>query len=85
MQVPKASDGRCMCVLGAAGGGGGAEVGRRQLMTFTRPCEYIHLFVPDPEPNAGLEDETGSVHGVYSVAEKMGSYTNINKKMRRVL
>lgn len=47
MQVPKASD------EGDRGRGG-------QLMTFIRPCEYIYLFVPDPEPNAGLEDETGS-------------------------
>lgn len=39
----------------------GSDVVGAQLMTFTQSCKYIHLFVPDSEPNTGLENKTESL------------------------
>lgn len=39
----------------------GIRCGKNQLMTFTRPCRYIHLFAPDSEPNIEVENKTDSL------------------------
>lgn len=32
-----------------------SDVVGAQIITFTQPCKYIHLFVLDPETNTGFE------------------------------